>query len=221
MNLRNLYVIGLVAVLVQVGVAAWAFSQTGLFATVPTHWGPDGEVNGHGPAWLSFGLVPVISVAILAMFGLIPRIEPRRTNLQLSASAYRQMGVSVVGLMTLVEVGVCLAGTGHDVPMALLIGLGIGVMFMVLGNVMGTVRSNYLFGVRTPWTLASDLSWDKTHRLAGRLFFIAGAALVVMSLLGNPFLVFGLMLGFIILVLPVTFIYSYRVWKTDPDRRPS
>ena len=87
MNLRNLYRIGVVALLVQAGVAAWAFSQTGLLATVPTHWGPDGEVDGYGPAWLSFGLVPVISVAVVAMFGLIPRIEPRRQNLQLTHKA--------------------------------------------------------------------------------------------------------------------------------------
>lgn len=221
MNLKLLYGIGLAAVLVQLGLAAWAFGQTGLDATVPIHWGPDGQVNGYGPAWFAFLLSPVISLGMAVLLGLIPRIEPRKQNLALSASAYRQMGMAMMLLFTLVQAGICLAATGHDVPMALLIGMGVGLMFAVIGNVMGTVRSNYLFGVRTPWTLASDLSWDKTHRLAGRCFFIGGVVMIVLSLLGNPFLVFGGMMGFLVVVLPVVTIYSYRVWKGDPARRPS
>jgi protoheme IX farnesyltransferase len=40
-----------------------------------------------------------------------------------------------------------------------------------------------MFGIRTPWTLTSDRAWDKTHRLMGRLFFISGLLLVLLSLL--------------------------------------
>ena len=55
-----------------------------------------------------------------------------------------------------------------------MVGLTIGRLFIVLGNVLGKVRSNFMFGVRTPWTLASDPRWNKTHRLVGRLFVLLG-----------------------------------------------
>lgn len=125
----------------------------------------------------------------------------------------------MIALFTLVQAGVVLASTGRDVPMALLMGMGIGILFMVIGNRMGTVRANYMFGIRTPWTLTSDLAWDKTHRLMGRLFFVSGLVLVLLSLFGRPEVVLAAMLVLIGLILVVGFAYSYRVWKTDPDKR--
>jgi uncharacterized membrane protein len=90
-----------------------------------------------------------------------------------------------------------------------------------MGNVLTTVRSNYMFGVRTPWTLSSELSWDKTHRLVGRLFVVAGIGVFAASLLGQLLLVFWLLMGSVVVVLVVGFAYSYLVWRDDPDRRPT
>ena len=57
-----------------------------------------------------------------------------------------------------------------------------GVLFIVLGNFMGKIRPNWFVGVRTPWTLSSKLSWDKTHRLAGWLFMLMGALFALLAL---------------------------------------
>ena len=89
---------------------------------------------------------------------------------------------------------------------------------MIIGNVLGKVRSNFVFGVRTPWTLSSDLAWNKTHRLVGRLFVLLGLAMIVVGLVGGTTAFFVLLLGGIGVVLFVAFAYSYRVWKSDPDR---
>jgi uncharacterized membrane protein len=219
MNLRTFYIVAGVTIAIQLALAAWAFAQVGIDATVPMHWGPDGQVDSYGPAWLAVGVAPLVSIGITALFGLIPRYEPRRDNLRRSSTAYRQLGIAVLALFTLMQVGVVLAATGHDVPMALLMGAGIGAMFMVLGNRMGTVRPNYMFGVRTPWTLSSDLAWAKTHRLMGRMFFLAGLALFLLSLLGNAIVVLVALLTLVALILVVGFAYSYQVWKADPDKR--
>ena len=219
MNLRRLYLIGIGAIVVQLLFTAWGFAQVGFDAQVPTHWGADGQVNGYGAAWWGFTLAPAISAGLLLMFGAIPRIEPRRENLRLSASAYRQIGVATVALMTLLQAGLILAGTGREVPMTLLIGIGIGGLFMVLGNVLGTVRSNYMVGVRTPWTLTSELAWEKTHRLVGRLFFLCGLGMIVVSLIADPVWLLAWITGTVVAILVAAFGYSYRVWKSDPDKR--
>jgi uncharacterized membrane protein len=76
-----------------------------------------------------------------------------------------------------------------------------------------------MFGVRTPWTLTSDLSWDRTNRLVGRLFVIAGLTLIVLTFTGNAELIVWVMVGWIAVILVGGFWYSYRVWASDPNRR--
>ncbi len=221
MKLARFFRVAAILLALELVVSAWGLAQVGWAATVPIHWGPDGSPNGYGPAWLGFLLVPAITVGLAAMFAAIPAIEPRRDNLLRSASAYRTVAVAVTVLMFGVHVVVVVAGTGRDAPVALVVGGGVGLLFAAIGNVMTTVRSNYMFGVRTPWTLSSDLSWDKTHRLVGRLFVASGIGIAAASLFGLMQLVIWLLIGSVTVVLVVAFVYSYVVWRNDPNRRPT
>ena len=45
------------------------------------------------------------------------------------------------------------------------------ILFIIIGNVMGRIRPTFFVGIRTPWTLADDEVWRKTHRLAAPLGF--------------------------------------------------
>ncbi len=49
------------------------------------------------------------------------------------------------------------------------------LLLIVIGNYLGKTRSMFLGGVRTPWTLSSEYSWQRTHSLAGKLFVLSGA----------------------------------------------
>lgn len=219
MNLRSFYRIAAVLIAVQLVVAVWGLARVGLTATVPIHWNAAGEPNGYGPAWLGFLVSPVISLGLVGLFALIPRIEPRRANLLRSSRAYLTVAVAALVLLTGVSIVTTLAALGYDVPISAVVGGGVGLLFIVLGNVLTTVRSNYMFGVRTPWTLTSDLAWDKTHRLMGRMWVIGGVLMFLASLLGSEALLLGVILLFVFGSLGVAFVYSYQVWKTDPNKR--
>jgi len=39
---------------------------------------------------------------------------------------------------------------------------------------MGRIRQNYFFGIKTPWTLANEEVWRKTHRFTGYVWVAAG-----------------------------------------------
>jgi uncharacterized membrane protein len=219
-NLRRFYQASAAALVVMILVGAWGLLQVGPDATVPVHWNANGDADGYGSAVLAFALTPLIGLGVIALLAVIPRIEPRRANLLRSGSAYRTVAIALVVEVTVVQVAVVLAGVGSPLPMGTLIGGTIGVLFVVLGNVLGTVRSNFLFGVRTPWTLTSDLAWDRTHRLVGRMFVIAGGAMALFALTGQTQLVMGVMVVFVVVILVTATVYSYRVWLNDPDRRP-
>jgi uncharacterized membrane protein len=92
------------------------------------------------------------------------------------------------------------------------------VIIAVLGNYLGAVRSNFFFGVRTPWTLSSELAWERTNRLAGRLLVPLGLIVALMAL--ADWALAGLVTLIVLLVasMAVTVVYSYRVWRDDPQR---
>ena len=114
------------------------------------------------------------------------------------------------------------AALGTDVEISRVVLIGIGVLFLVIGNYLPKVRPNYLMGIRTPWTLASDLSWARTHRLGGRLFVLEGLVLLVLGLLDvGPEMLIVTMIAAIVIMLIVVSAYSYQVWKADPEKRPA
>ena len=219
MNLRRFYLISGIALVAMLAVSAWGLAQVGPDATVPIHWNVEGEVDGYGPAWFAFLMIPAITAGIVGLMALIPRIEPRRENLRRSAPAYRTLSIAVVLLMAVVHLVVVLGGVGMDVPVGFIVGTGVGILFLVMGNVLATVRSNYMFGVRTPWTLSSERSWDRTHRMVGRLFVVTGLAMIVLALTGIMWLVMGVMLVMLAVTLVGGYWYSYRQWRADPDDR--
>lgn len=220
MNLGRFYLVSAGTILLMLAAAVWGWLQVGPDASVPMHWNVNGVADGFASALVAFLVLPLVTLGIVGLMAVIPRIEPRRENLQRSADAYRTVAIAIVILMATIQLSVVLAGVGSDVPMALVIGLGMGAMFVVIGNVLTTVRSNFMFGVRTPWTLSSDRSWDRTHRLVGRLLVLTGLVIGILSLTGLMALVVIGMLVMLAISIGWGTYTSYREWQADPERRP-
>jgi len=93
-----------------------------------------------------------------------------------------------------------------------------GAFMAALGAVMGKMRPNWFMGVRTPWTLSSDLSWDKTQRLAGWFLMLTGLATMVTAFALIPRWAPVVLVGGLGVSAPVVIVYSWMVWKNDPAR---
>jgi len=91
-------------------------------------------------------------------------------------------------------------------------------MFILVGNYMPKTRANFFFGIRTPWTLTSDTSWEKTHRLGGRMFMLAGLIGGVSAFILDGVALAFILPGLLLLIIFVLFIYSYLVWRKAEDR---
>lgn len=220
MNLRPIIVEAVVAVLAMLALSAWAWAQIPANAQVPIHWGIDGRPNGYAPKEVGLLLLPVLTAGIAALLAVLPRFEPRSANLARSGGAYAQVTVGVVAVLALVHLAAILAAVGRPLDIIAIVGIAVGGLFVVIGNALGKVRSNFVFGVRTPWTLASDLAWNRTHRLVGRLFVALGLAVLAVGLTGLSTVLFAILVAGLVVVIAIAFVYSYRIWKVDPDKQP-
>jgi uncharacterized membrane protein len=113
--------------------------------------------------------------------------------------------------MLCVHVVVLLASTGRRIDMAIIVPMLIGALFVVLGNYMSKMRRNFFIGIRTPWTLADEDVWYRTHRLGGRVFVAAGVAMMIV-----PFAGATQHAAFTAIVIAAAFIpivYSYMIYR--------
>lgn len=220
MKRPQLLVFSAVVVGAMLLLAAWAWFQLPPDAQVPIHWGADGQPDGYASKTVGLFLLPLVTAGVAALFAVIPVIEPRRANIEKSGKAYTAFWIAIVLLMASIDVVTVAAALGAELDMTLIVLAGTGIVFIVIGNYLPKVRSNYMMGIRTPWTLSSEMSWDKTHRVGGRLFVAEGIAFILVGLLRPvPEVLMAVLIGGIVVMLVFVFVYSYRVWKTDPAKR--
>jgi uncharacterized membrane protein len=218
MKSRVPLVVSVAAVLAVAALSLWAWIEVP-GGTVPAGIGKDleqvGKFRGLVVGPLLFTGLPVLA------FWLIPLVEPRRANLLASRKAYTAIWLAVVALGVAVHVAFVARATGSDLVHPESLGdVGIPILLVITGNYLGKIKSNFLFGIRTPWTLSSDLSWNKTHRLAGRLTVALGIGLLPVALVWNDsWLNFWAGLIGLALVMAVAVVYSYAVWTTQHGAR--
>ncbi len=207
-KIRTGTLIGLALVVLALAVPALLYPQ--MPEQVPTHWNAYGEVDDTTGKPFGPFVGALASAFVYALYLALPRLSPRGYELERFQGPYDAMMLTLVGVMTLVSCAVSLAAVGYAVPIGPLVGSAVGVAFAVLGNYMGKVRTNYFVGIRTPWTLANEEVWLRTHRLAGKLFVLAGVAMAITSFFG-PVLLVGVALALVAGFAPV--VYSYVLYR--------
>ena len=100
--------------------------------------------------------------------------------------------------------------------MSRVVSIGIGGLFIVIGNLMTRVRPNWFMGIRTPWTLSSDTVWRKTHRFGGVAFVIAGLCFLASSFLNSKWTFYAAFASAIVAALS-SVVYSYIAWKREQE----
>lgn len=179
---------------------------------VPTHWNAQGEVDGYTPKPWGAWLFPVITFGMYLLFKVLPWISPQGFRMESFMRIVDILKQALVLFMFVIGVTVAFAAKGHSFDPGLVILPGVGVLFIILGNYMGKLRKNFFIGIRTPWTLASDEVWAKTHRLGGWCFVLAGLLLLIAGLARWPSMqvVLGIAIG-VGALLPV--VYSFVIYK--------
>lgn len=181
---------------------------------VPLHWGISGQPDGWGakPALLALWALPIV---LLLLLYLMPRLDPRKDNYSKHTKAYSAFSIAVILLFIALGWALVAIALGVQLPLSSIVIVLLGILFVVIGNFMPQVRPNYFFGIKTPWTLANETVWRKTHRLGGVLFVLCGLTTLVSAFLPEV-ASFVVMVGGIVAATVVMVIYSYLAFKNIP-----
>ncbi|TMJ20896.1 MAG: DUF1648 domain-containing protein [Alphaproteobacteria bacterium] len=191
-------------------------------AELPTHWGVSGEADGFSGKWPALLFPVALAVGMSALFYFLPSLEPRGDGLKRSQGLYAAVWMSMLLMAGVIELSVIAVALHWPLHAFHLIAAGLGVMFIMIGNQLGKSRSMYLIGIRTPWTLASEEVWVKTHRLGGKLMVLGGVLVVITAALPVPS---GLLAASVLtaglLAAGVPIAYSYLLWRREQGGQAS
>jgi uncharacterized membrane protein len=177
---------------------------------MPTHFDLSGVPNGWMPRPIGAFLLPVMAIGVwgLVRFGgtlLAPAARAKH-----DASPMPTVGLLVAGFLSVLQALIIQAALAPVPRLSGSVTWALGAFFVLLGLVIPRVRQNPWVGVRTPWTLASDENWARTHRFAGYTMTIGGGSAILCGLLGAPALGIALAVGGAL----APAIYSWKIART-------
>ena len=180
-----------------------------------SHWGINDQVNGTMSKFWGVFLMPVITIAMLLLFLIIPSIDPLKANIAQFRDYFNSFIALIVAFMVYIYGLTLVWNLGYtSFRMSTAMLPAMGLLFIFVGVMVGKAKRNYFIGIRTPWTLSSDKVWDETHRVGSKLFIASG----VLALLGAFFPDYA----FWFIMVPVlgtalfTVVYSYVLFQREP-----
>lgn len=176
-------------------------------AQIPYHWNVSGEVDGWcGKSFAVFGM-PVILLAFHWLCVLASSMDPKGKNH--SGKALQLVLWLVPVLSVMLHTCVYLVSLGQNVRVEVVMPVFMGLLFAMIGNYLPKCKQNYTIGIKIPWTLNSEENWNRTHRLAGRLWLGCGIAIMLTAFF-DSFWIFLVILAVMVLV---PLVYSYTLHK--------
>lgn len=179
---------------------------------VPIHFNAAGEADDYGPKWINAFLLPGIAIITYFFLLIIPAIDPKKRidNAQKPIAAIRiVISLFLVGVYAMVM----LKTFNMEADIGQFVLMSVGLLIVITGNYMNSIKPNYFIGIRTPWTLESSEVWKKTHRFASKLWIIGGLFMTVSAFI--PFLKgsLSLIIGSVIVLAIVPLAYSYQIYN--------
>ena len=165
----------------------------------------------------ALGVLPLV---LLAMFCVVPRIDPK-------GEAYRTSGKFYQGFVIAFTLFMCAISWLGELTVwgvvpavgsvnVLISGVVVVCMFIGVGNYLPRVKQNYTLGIKTPWALANPENWRRTQRFGGACFMVLGVGLIAMGVAGS--VLSSEVVAAVIAVLAfgsvgAVYVYSYLLWR--------
>ena len=191
-----------------------AYTWNELPAKVPLHWNIKGEIDRYGDRTELAAISLLLPLFTYLIFLVVPTIEPKN-KLNKMGNKLHTIKFLLTTFMSVLALFIIFSAKNQSFANSNYIVLLIGVLFVLLGNYFKTIKPNYFIGIRTPWTLENETIWKETHKLGGKLWFIGGILIVILSLIlekSQAFAIFMVITG-LITIVPI--VFSYLMFKKE------
>lgn len=188
-----------------------------LYSQVPeqmaSHWNVKNEVDSYISKFWGLFLMPIISVVMLVLFLLIPKLDPLKKNIERFRNYFDGFILLMILYLFYIHSLTLFWNMGARFNMGQAMMPAMGVLFYYIGVLLENSKRNWFIGIRTPWTLSSEKVWDKTHKVGGKLFKVSG----IVALFGVIFPENGIWLILVPVSITViyTLVYSYFEYKKE------
>jgi uncharacterized membrane protein len=201
-------ILGLILVVAAILISAVLYPR--LPEAMPSHWNLHGQPDRFVQKPFGPFVLPAVMAGVFLLFLALPAISPRGFRFDNFRHVWAILEASILGLIFLFNLLGLLSAMGKPVDMTRGAEAGAGLLLIVLGNFMGKLTRNFFIGIRTPWTIASEEVWLRTHRLGGMLFVLAGLVFFFSGLLGGGWV---LPAAALFAAAFISVVYSYLLYR--------
>lgn len=203
----------IIFIIILASFAVGAYFYPKFPAKVASHWNAQGEVDGYMSRFWGLFLMPIISIVMWLMFVLIPKIDPLKKNIEKFRKYFDNFIILMIVFLFYIYILTIAWNMGRMFDMGKMMVPAIGILFLYVGVLLEHAERNWFIGIRTPWTLSSEIVWNKTHKLGAKLFRLAGIIALFGAFIPGAaiWLVLIPALGFSF----YTIIYSYFAHKKE------
>lgn len=189
-----------------------AYIWNSLPETIPVHWNLNGDIDNWGKKSTLIIMTFMSSGLTYCIFLLAPLIDPKK-KIQAMGNKYHNLKFLMVLLMSVLSVFIIYSTKEQSITNSNVMFICVGLLYIILGNYMKTIKANYFIGIKTPWTLENEFVWKKTHSLAGKLWLLGGISIIASSLITNKEINHTIFLSITTIIALVPVIYSYIEYK--------
>jgi uncharacterized membrane protein len=209
MSTRAVFAISLALIALSLGAGVYYYHD--LPVLMAGHWDTSGTVNGTIGRFWGVLLLPLLMLIILWVLTILPRIDPLRRNFNSFRRKYNTFLVLLMLFFTGIQIAILAVNLGAQFNILIAIMPLIGILFYFIGTMLPSTKRNYFVGVRTPWTVSSDIVWDKTNRLGGMLFRVLGV-LAILTVFAPAYALLAFIVPTIVVALGLV-LYSYVAYR--------
>ena len=209
--MRKSEIIAIGIVLLSFAIGIYVFPE--MPEKIASHWNAQGEVNGYMSKFWGIFLMPFISVGLFLLFMIIPRIDPRKSNIEKFRKYYNNFILLIIVFLFYIYLLTIFWNMGFRFNMITLLSPAFAILFYYSGVLIENAKMNWFIGIRTPWTLSSEKVWDKTHKIGGKLFKIAGI-IAIGGILFQNYAIFFIIVP-ILLAAIYSVVFSYIEYQKE------
>lgn len=179
---------------------------------VPLHWNINGEVDRYGDKVELMIFPIVLPLLTYLIFKIGPLIDPKN-RLNKMGGKLQAIKFLLTTLMSTLALFIIYSAKNQSFINPNHAILLIGLLYLISGNYFKTIKANYSIGIRTPWTLESEVVWKETHKLAGKMWFVGGLVVILSSVILENKLNLKLFMVVTAIITLIPVIYSFMKFQ--------